>query len=234
MPFFSSIRLFLFSIPVFALVLGNAWRIEREKAVSQFPLFSSSVLEEQGNSYQEKSFLPQSLFSAAVVRESITVGKLIAAKVDGSEWSQRRIRDLSLYIVLKSRETGISPYLVLSLIEVESQFNPAAVSPKGAVGLMQLMPETARQMAQDMGVPHDHAYDLVDPRVNVALGINYILHLKKLYSSKQHILAAYNLGPAALQRRLKSGGPVPRAYYQKVMEAYKRLNPSRRGNYLWL
>ena len=89
-----------------------------------------------------------------------------------------------------SAEQGVSPKLVRALIQVESAYHERARSPKGAMGLMQLMPETARQYA---------VADPYDPRANIEAGIK---HLKSLLERLPVALAlaAYNAGEAAVQR----------------------------------
>ncbi len=89
-----------------------------------------------------------------------------------------------------SAEQGVSPKLVRALIQVESAYHERARSPKGAMGLMQLMPETARQYA---------LADPYDPASNIEAGIK---HLKSLLERLPVALAlaAYNAGEAAVQR----------------------------------
>jgi soluble lytic murein transglycosylase-like protein len=157
--------------------------------------------------------------STALKREQLTVGKLIALRADPTDWPSDRIEELSAYIVSKSREYKISPLLVLSLIHVESSFRPGAVSPRGAVGLMQLMPETAQELASGIGMDLSDPVLLTDPKTNIDLGLRYILYLKSQFGSDKHVLTAYNIGPAALSRLLKNGNQLPLGYYQKVMDA---------------
>ncbi|MBA2961853.1 transglycosylase SLT domain-containing protein [Ramlibacter sp. MAH-25] len=111
---------------------------------------------------------------------------------------------------------GLPEALLQALIEVESGFDAAAVSPRGAVGLMQLMPGTAR----DLGV-----HDARDPAANVEAGTRYLKRLLALYGNDLALaLAAYNAGPAAVNR---SGGlprnPETQAYVPRVIARYHRL-----------
>jgi len=122
---------------------------------------------------------------------------------------------------MKSREYDLSPMLVLSLIEVESRFRNRAVSPRGARGLMQLMPETAVGLANEFGVAWKNADDLADPKLNIDLALRYLKSLKGMFDSPEHVLTAYNMGPAALQKMLKSGEKPSLGYYKKVMKAMK-------------
>lgn len=109
---------------------------------------------------------------------------------------------------------GLDPHLVVSVIEVESGFNPRAVSPKGARGLMQLMPETARML----GVT-----DPFDTDQNLAGGIRYLSYLYELFDKDLSLaLAAYNSGEGRVMRL----GRVPRIsetrdYVKRVTRLYQ-------------
>jgi soluble lytic murein transglycosylase-like protein len=104
---------------------------------------------------------------------------------------------------------GVSPDLVRAVIQAESAFNPLARSHKGAMGLMQLMPATARQY----GVT-----DAYDAEQNVAAGVAYLRSLLDRYDGNEELaLAAYNAGPGAVEKY----GTVPpyretRAYVAKI------------------
>jgi soluble lytic murein transglycosylase-like protein len=113
-----------------------------------------------------------------------------------------------------ARRRGLDPKLVRAVVEVESAFRPDAVSPKGATGLMQLMPSTA----SELGVA-----DPLDPEANVDGGVRYLIQLLDLYNGDvQKALAAYNAGPGAVARH--NGVPPfreTREYVRKVMKKYK-------------
>lgn len=218
--------LFLLLIPVVAVGLGASVRIERSTLPS-----SDTFLEDALIPYQEKSLLSlRGKMSQSVLRESISVGRLIAGQADPSLWSEDSIRDLSLYIVLKSREYNLSPLLVLSVIYVESRFQPQAISPKGAVGLMQLMPATAQELATRLGMPYAGPGSLYDPKFNIELGLRYLVHLKTRFPSKEHVLTAYNIGPNALKKKLRNGEALPLSYYRKVMDIMAVYNQQAKAN----
>jgi soluble lytic murein transglycosylase-like protein len=106
--------------------------------------------------------------------------------------------------------------LVRAIIDVESGFRPRAVSPKGAMGLMQLMPTTAAEL----GVT-----DPFDPEQNVDGGVRYLRALLTRYGGDQRLaLAAYNAGSAAVERH---GGIPPysetRSYVKKVLARYRKV-----------
>jgi soluble lytic murein transglycosylase-like protein len=110
---------------------------------------------------------------------------------------------------------GLPRWLVRSIMAAESGFQPEAVSPKGAIGLMQLMPGTA----QDLGVdPHD-------PAQNVDAGARYLRDLLVKYNGLLwHVAAAYNAGPGAVDKS-KGGIPPYREtirYVNRIDKAYRR------------
>jgi soluble lytic murein transglycosylase-like protein len=107
--------------------------------------------------------------------------------------------------------------LVQAVMEVESNYDPRAVSRKGAVGLMQLMPQTSREMYVD---------DATEPRSNIEGGARYLRILANQYAGDVTLmLAAYNAGPEAVRR---AGDRVPnipetREYVRRVLDRYGRL-----------
>jgi soluble lytic murein transglycosylase len=94
-----------------------------------------------------------------------------------------------------------------SVIKHESSGNIAAVSPKGARGLMQLMPGTARDMAAELGLPFDEARLTSDAEYNKRLGSAYLSKMLERYDGHQALaLAAYNAGPGKVDEWLKNHG----------------------------
>ena len=127
-----------------------------------------------------------------------------------------------------SREHGIDYELLQALIATESGFDPHAVSPKGAVGLMQIMPATAERygVAADARTPV--ARKLTDPRLNVRTGARYLRDLIRMFPGNLELaLAAYNAGEGAVQR---AGNRIPnyretQNYVKTVMQLYGMLKP---------
>jgi soluble lytic murein transglycosylase-like protein len=116
-----------------------------------------------------------------------------------------------------ARLNGVRPDLVRAVVQVESGFNPSARSPKGAVGLMQLMPATMREF----GVSNPY-----DPNDNVRAGVAYLRQLLDRYDNDEQLaLAAYNAGPGAVDSHGESIPPYPetRDYVQRVNDAAGRV-----------
>jgi hypothetical protein len=130
-------------------------------------------------------------------------------------------KDLAAMAIAAARRHSLDPDLVQAVVAVESGFRPDAVSPKGAQGLMQLMPYTARAL----GVK-----DSFDPAANLDGGTRYLSALIKRYGGDvTRALAAYNAGEGAVARH---GGvpPYPEtlAYVRKVLERAKPEVPAPR------
>ena len=104
---------------------------------------------------------------------------------------KRRGADLNAIVEKAARAHEVDPLLVHSIIKVESNYNVHAVSNKGAEGLMQLTPSTARML----GVSNSF-----DPQQNIEAGVKYLKYLKDLYKDDRLALAAYNAGPGAVDK----------------------------------
>ncbi|HIE05521.1 MAG TPA: lytic transglycosylase domain-containing protein [bacterium (Candidatus Stahlbacteria)] len=110
------------------------------------------------------------------------------------------------------RKYNMDPQLINLIIEAESGFNPRARSPKGAIGLMQLMPETARKL----GVK-----DPYDPEENIEGGVRFLRSLLNRFKTLELALAAYHAGPSVVER--EKGVPrIPEtiAYIDKILSRY--------------
>jgi hypothetical protein len=98
---------------------------------------------------------------------------------------------ISELVERSARAHMVDPLLVHSVIQVESNYNPYAVSNKGAEGLMQLMPSTSRML----GVTNSF-----DPVENIEAGVKYLKYLQSMYHDDRLALAAYNAGPSAVSK----------------------------------
>jgi len=120
-----------------------------------------------------------------------------------------------------ARAHGLDPLLIDLVIRMESGYNPRALSPKGAQGVMQLMPSTARLYG---------VIDAFDPFENIGGGVRYLRDLLLRFDSNLALaLAAYNAGPEAVARH---GGIPPyeetRTYVSSILSAYRSDSPGAR------
>ncbi len=98
-------------------------------------------------------------------------------------------------IKAESAKNKLDPYLVASLIRQESEFNPSAISPANAYGLMQLLPSVGKSMAHQEGMSNFQTFQLLDPATNIRLGTRYLRQgLSKFGGVTEYALAAYNAG----------------------------------------
>lgn len=127
-----------------------------------------------------------------------------------------------------SRTNGIDFELLQALIATESGFDAAAVSPRGAVGLMQVMPATAQRYGVQADRKASIDVKLADPATNIRAGSRYLRYLLDLYPGNVELaLAAYNAGEGAVQR---AGNRIPnyretQNYVKTVLQLYTMLKP---------
>jgi soluble lytic murein transglycosylase-like protein len=118
-------------------------------------------------------------------------------------------------ITVAAERHRVDPLLLAAIVSVESGFSPRAVSPQGAMGLMQIVPD----LAQDYGVTGD----LLDPYVNADIGGRYVRSLLKDYNGDiERVLAAYNAGPGVVDRY--KGVPPYRETRQFIREVLARYD----------
>jgi hypothetical protein len=116
-----------------------------------------------------------------------------------------KVQEVAPLVAEAASENGVPKDLIFGIIWVESRFNPEAVSPVGARGLMQLMPKTADYLADCIDWSGSH--DSFDPEFNIAAGSYYIARLIKQFDGDVELaLAAYNAGPTKIRRWMKGDG----------------------------
>lgn len=142
---------------------------------------------------------------------------------DQPDWlpTNPALRDLPFarFIEEAAADSNIEPELLHALVHVESTYNPDARSSKGAVGLVQLKPSTARSVG---------VHDVEDPLENLKGGARYLREQLDAFGRLDLALSAYNAGPTAV-RRYKGIPPYgqTQAYVPKVMKRYKALKNHR-------
>jgi soluble lytic murein transglycosylase-like protein len=176
--------------------------------------------------FDSRKGLPVPAAAPAAVAGPLTgAASRLAALIDGSP----AYRQHSAVLREASSLHGVDYALLRALVAAESGFDPQAVSPKGAVGLMQLMPDTARRY----GVRDDKRATvekkLTDPRTNTQAGTRYLRYLLDLFPGQLELaIAAYNAGEGAVQR---AGNRIPlyketQNYVRTVMQLYAALRPA--------
>jgi soluble lytic murein transglycosylase-like protein len=130
-------------------------------------------------------------------------------QTDSDSASRRGCNNFRTFIEEASRSFGVEKSLIRAVIKAESNFNPRATSPAGAVGLMQLLPSTA----EEMGVR-----DLFDPRDNIHGGTRYLAALLDRYDGNLTLaLAAYNWGPGNLEKAPERLPHETQTYIERVL-----------------
>lgn len=145
----------------------------------------------------------------------VTAGGQLAEKVKRAQMRGERVPPPHLVELMErhARQNGIDPLLVWAMIDTESSWRPTVVSHKGAQGLMQLMPGTARDM--DVANPFD-------PEENIRGGTRYFKFLMSMFNDTDTALAAYNMGPGRIER--SDGIPgAGREYIRKVRGRHEAL-----------
>jgi len=140
---------------------------------------------------------------------AVAVIIVVVSFVLGRQAIERRFYPFSYReeIITYARQNGLDPLFVASIIKNESRFNPNAVSKKGAVGLMQIMPETGRWVAQQMGFAGYDPAMLKDPATNIMIGSWYLNELKKEFGGRiVLVVAAYNCGRGQVREWVAASG----------------------------
>jgi soluble lytic murein transglycosylase-like protein len=133
--------------------------------------------------------------------------------------------DLAWTIIAEAEAARIDPLLVLALIEVESAYDPGALSARGARGLMQLREQTMRRELERSGFAFEDPHD---PVANVRAGVRYLRRLLDAFGREEVALMAYNAGPNRILGYLREGEIPPRfhAYPRRVRTEVRRLRRS--------
>ncbi|WP_297630008.1 lytic transglycosylase domain-containing protein [uncultured Clostridium sp.] len=132
-----------------------------------------------------------------------------------------------------AKEYNLNPLFVLSVIKIESNFNPNALSDANARGLMQITVSTGTDIANSLGMNNFKDEDLYNPEINIKMGCYYLRNLYNEFGNWDLVIAAYNGGRGNVQKWLKSNEyskdgqlinipfPETKNYVVKVNKAYK-------------
>ena len=126
-------------------------------------------------------------------------------------------------------EFQVDPSLIFAICETESHFNPQAKSSAGAIGIMQIMPETGKWIAENLSFSDYREEVLSDPSINIRFGAYYLAYLSSLFSEFWQVIAAYNAGEGAVSLWIEKGiseesipFPETKRYVAKVKRAFAR------------
>jgi len=136
--------------------------------------------------------------------DSVKIAKAFASEYGISESLARDIHEAAVKV-------GIDPDVAFGLVRAESSFRTRAVSPVGAIGLTQVMPATAREIA-----PGTTRSDLMNAKTNLRIGFTYLRRLIDKYGNEDLALTAYNRGPGTVNRLLRQGRDPDNGYAEKV------------------
>jgi soluble lytic murein transglycosylase-like protein len=150
------------------------------------------------------------------LRQRLESRMLAAMDRFGSPLNPAQRKAYAKFSVDEARRRGLDPTVVISLVAVESRFDPKAVSNKGAVGMTQLLPWVAHAFAKEAGVKWRGLSTLFDPYDNTRIGLYYLNTLTDRFGSLPLALEAYNNGPTALEERVERG-TTPSRYSAKVL-----------------
>jgi len=133
------------------------------------------------------------------------------------------------YLNQAAKDYHLDPALLKAVMAAESGFNPNAISAKGAIGLMQVLPATAERFGLQSDKRNSVSQKLTDPKINIRLGARYLRFLHDLFPDQLSLmLASYNAGEGAVQKYNNAIPPYPetRNYVKVVTQFYHLYKPA--------
>jgi soluble lytic murein transglycosylase-like protein len=207
---------------------ADVWGYIDEKGVAHFAAERTDARYELffkgGESFDTDQAMAGKTGSAAVSQKQAAANSKIQAYFDVSP----NFKLVKHHMREASKANSVDFELLQALIVAESGFDAQAVSPKGAVGLMQLMPATAQRYGVRADKVKTVEQKLTDPKTNIGAGTRYLRALMQLFPGKLELaVAAYNAGEGAVQR---AGNQIPnyketQNYVKTVMQTYRALKP---------
>lgn len=229
----------------------NHWKLisrRERKYYLQSLYWQARIYEKTGEKEKAQTFYedlarkyPLTYYGYLALKE-LSVGIPVDLFEDGEKqfWEHRYPRPYGEIVEAQTQKRKIDPNLIFSLIRQESSFREEAVSPAGAIGIMQLMPQTALRLAQAAKLKRFDLKETLRPEVNIHLGCMYVKFLMELFSgSLPHVLASYNAGEEAVSRWSVPRKKEPVEFFVEEIPYEETRNYIRRivGNYLvyhWL
>jgi len=132
--------------------------------------------------------------------------------------SEASLWNVTESVVEESAKHSLDPMLVLAVMKIESRFDHRAVSPLGALGLMQIRRIVVDELVDEGEIPEWKSKpNLRDPILNIKIGVAYLSYLKKMFNHLPFALAAYNSGPTRIRVKLDAKEKIPLGYANKVV-----------------
>ena len=209
----ASILVLMFLVSIFFIVNSNELKSAGSTAFLSY-LSNPKVIDEDASQYEILAESNSEILGE-ITPEEAEVFLFILRFSDSM--NSNDARKLASLIVEECDRYDLDPYLILAVIQVESEFTPKAVSGQGAIGLMQVMPATGKYVAKELGISYRGKNTLYDPFVNVRLGIHYLSFLADRFDSTENALAAYNYGPTRYENS-QSLKKTPPRYVRKVLD----------------
>ena len=165
---------------------------------------------------------------------AIAVVLILPVFFSGCYLKEKKYLDI---IIKHSQDYCQSPYLVLAICKTESNFQPSAKSPKGAKGIMQLLPSTAKWLAEDkLDIPYTEKM-LFNANYCIHLGVYYLSYLYNTFSNLQWVIVAYNAGEGTTKNWIEQNirpqdvpYPETREYLRKVESWMKKYQQAKLFN----
>lgn len=217
-----------------ATALADIWAYVDAQGVTHFaaaPLDARYHLFFKGSSFDsQRDGTPRQpgQFGRGLEVDASSTAAAAASKLAGYFANSSQYKQVRLHLERTAQSTGLDYELLKALIATESGFAANAVSPKGAVGLMQLLPETAQRFGVRADKSRTVAQKLTDPATNLQAGARYLQYLIGLFPDRLDLaLAAYNAGENAVKRFGQAIPPYQETqnYVRTVLALYEQLSP---------
>jgi soluble lytic murein transglycosylase len=170
----------------------------------------------QKNRISELSTANSHLASVVRLRELLAENRIYL--------SRSNVEAMASRVEQVSRKYGIGSEMIYAVIRAESSFDPKALSNKGAMGLMQLLPSTAREVASQLNIRWTDERMLWDPLTNLEMGTFYLSTLLTRFDNMEVALAAYNQGPNRIAALQATQAELPMEYPDRVLSILSRQN----------
>lgn len=183
----------------------------------------TTVLAQQKDTQESQNHpTPNERWSRIVYEQSQL--SLVSQIIDDNNPEHPHRDSIAKSIINEGHRARIDPLLIAAVVHTESTFRHTATSPRGAKGLMQIMPQTGRYVAKINKIKFSGSAALNDPQLNIRLGVLYLKQLQERFKGDlERTLVAYNWGPSNLVRALANGASFPKEsqnYVRRVRERH--------------